>query len=119
MLNQYFLNLLEESKTPLIKGETVCLVWDDDKHFKEWYRSQSATPEEKKSNPVTDMFLLRVKSNTFPLDLKTLNTGFDGNKDDVGIIVGATADGDVTKITGLKVFFCTVVSEDKLQTENK
>jgi len=106
-LTQFLFNIVLESKTPIENNHCIFLVWDDKPHFDEWWNAKSATPEERKSQKLKDIYILKAKSSDVKLDLKDLKEKVEN----VCLLCGALVHSSNPKeITDMKIFFYTAIS---------
>lgn len=109
-LSKFLFNIVQESRTPLEKNHCIMIAWEDKEHFNEWWNARSATPEERKSQKLKDIFIMKAKSSDVPFDLKDLKQ----KKEDVCLLCGTLIkDSDAKEIRELTCFFYTAVSEKK------
>jgi hypothetical protein len=115
-LTQFLFNIVLESKTPIENNNCIFLVWDDKSHFDEWWNAKSATPEERKSQKLKDIYILKAKSSDVKLDLKDLKEKVEN----VCLLCGALVhSSDPKEITDMKIFFYTAItSKNDPQQQN-
>lgn len=113
-LTKFLFNIVQESRTPIEKDHFIMIAWEDKAHFYEWWNARSATPEERKSQKLKDLFIMKAKSCHAPFKFDNLKQ----KREDVCLLCGTLfKEFDEKEIRSLTCFFCTAVSETDVKND--